>query len=739
MDETGIAAVLLAAALALTLAVLWRVSRKARLLADSSAQAGRDLEQLKREYSELLRERDLLHVLINSVPDQIFAKDKESRFLVANQAVAAQLRLENPQQALGKTDSEFFPQPEAAMYRREEEQVVATGQPVLDRVGFMVVNGRKVWLSTTKAPLHDKSGAIIGLVGVNRDITERQEAEEVLSEVVASARCILWDARVTRAGDGYRWQMRLHTSDQTRKELGLDRLPGETDGEVWPRHIPPEQLRHMNTTCYTALAGGAPGYQQEFAFTGAGGKEHWLKEEVRITTVGPEDYHLVGVCLDITDRKRAEAALRDREYLLRKVLDTNPNLIFLRDLEGKIILANAAFAASYDEMVEHVIGRLHMELHRSKGVPSAEVQQWLATDREVLETGQPMFMVNPATRLDGTVHWHRTRKLPLTLVNGKKAVLVICEDISDLKQAEDQLRKERDLLQALMDNIPDSIYFKDRESRFIRINAHKARGFGLAHPDEAVGKTDFDFYPEADAREFLADDRRVIAGEPIVGKTEHHVEGSTERWSLTSKAPFHGSSAEVLGIVGVSKDITYLKKIERQLGDANAQLQQLARLDSLTGLLNRRTILELLENEWARWQRYGKAFSVLVIDADDFKNINDSYGHLAGDQALRLLSTVLSQAVRAVDMVGRFGGEEFVVLLPETNLDGARVAADKVLQTIRRAELQWNGNLIRVTVSIGGAMCILGDRNIDALLYRADSALYAAKRNGKNQFVAGTA
>jgi diguanylate cyclase len=152
--------------------------------------------------------------------------------------------------------------------------------------------------------------------------------------------------------------------------------------------------------------------------------------------------------------------------------------------------------------------------------------------------------------------------------------------------------------------------------------------------------------------------------------------------------------------------------------------------------MNRRMILELVDNEWARWQRYGKRFSVLVLDADNFKSVNDRYGHLAGDQALKFLAARISEAVRAVDIVGRYGGEEFIIILPETSNEGAVMAGEKILQNIRKAPLTYDGHVLNLTASVGAASVRTEDRNEEILLNRADLALLDAKKAGKDRVVA---
>lgn len=141
------------------------------------------------------------------------------------------------------------------------------------------------------------------------------------------------------------------------------------------------------------------------------------------------------------ERQKAEASLRDRELLLRTVIDANPNLILVKDRNGIIVLANKALAATYGVGIKELIGQSHIELHRRLSMSEQEVQKWLADDREVIDTDTPVNLVEPFTHPDGTVHWYSARKLPLTLPGNRASVLIVSADISEQKQAADRIRE----------------------------------------------------------------------------------------------------------------------------------------------------------------------------------------------------------------------------------------------------------------------------------------------------------
>lgn len=156
-----------------------------------------------------------------------------------------------------------------------------------------------------------------------------------------------------------------------------------------------------------------------------------------------------------------------------------------------------------------------------------------------------------------------------------------------------------------------------------------------------------------------------------------------------------------------------------------------SRTDPLTGLPNRLAYDQKFAEEIERFQRYGTAFSLCVGDLDHFKRINDQYGHLAGDKVLRLTSKVLFNNLRGVDFVARFGGEEFVILMPSTTGENARLAADKICKAVEQSPFNFQGDPVQVTLSLGGAEIREGD-TAETLFNRADAAVYEAKRAGRN-------
>jgi diguanylate cyclase (GGDEF)-like protein len=172
--------------------------------------------------------------------------------------------------------------------------------------------------------------------------------------------------------------------------------------------------------------------------------------------------------------------------------------------------------------------------------------------------------------------------------------------------------------------------------------------------------------------------------------------------------------------------------VEDKLRDS---LHDAAFRDFLTRLYNRRYVFRVLRDELKRYRRYADPFSVMLIDADHFKRINDRFGHRAGDIALKAIAKACNASVRDTDIVGRFGGEEFIILLPRTNAADAALVAERIRHAILENEIRWQGQRLDVSLSLGVAEAGLHADGIDELIAAADQALYAAKKNGRNQTV----
>ena len=292
----------------------------------------------------------------------------------------------------------------------------------------------------------------------------------------------------------------------------------------------------------------------------------------------------------------------------------------------------------------------------------------------------------------------------------------------------------RELKLACMDNLlgtPEArVYFKDLHSRFLLVSAGC-----IATPtpgnavEELIGKTDFDFYSEEHAAAAFEDEQQIIrTGEPMVGKLERETfHDRADAWVSTSKMPLRDKHGEIIGTFGITRDITAQIKAEKALA-----YQVLH--DPVTGLANRVALMDRLSQALATFERQPGRLAILFVDLDHFKEINDSFGHDAGDQVLAEVGRRLSLLSRNADTVARLGGDEFVVLCGALrDDDDVGLIADRIVQGIGSPYVE-EGRDLSITCSVGIVVTSDPLAEPEQLIRDADGVMYEAKEAGRNRY-----
>lgn len=309
-----------------------------------------------------------------------------------------------------------------------------------------------------------------------------------------------------------------------------------------------------------------------------------------------------------------------------------------------------------------------------------------------------------------------------------------------LQAAAEALTESEERLRLFMEYSPVYVFFKDEEIRPVLLSANFAAWLGKPM-EEILGKTMDELFPPDLAANIIADDQRVLReGKPITV-----VEELGGKVYVTNKFPIARKGKSSL-VAGFTMDITEgemqrkelaaaheeLEKTNRQLRDANAQLTRMATMDQLTGAANRWHFLDVIVPEMKRAQRYHYPLSILALDLDRFKRVNDECGHEAGDQVLVQLVWLVQRHIRTNDVLARWGGEEFIILAPHLIGTEAMEMAEKIRRLVQEQVLP--PCAMGVTVSIGVAEWWPGE-GLNHWIKRADDALYAAKAAGRNRVV----
>ena len=416
-----------------------------------------------------------------------------------------------------------------------------------------------------------------------------------------------------------------------------------------------------------------------------------------------------------------------QRVILSAILNQVLELVYAKDTRGRFLAANDAVARDVGLLrAEDLIGKTDFDLF-----PPETAQAFFDIEQAIIASGEPMIDMEEQ-RIDesGVPRWLLTSKIPMKDDDGEIVGLIgVARNITDRKRADQDLKAERALFRAMIDQVPDYLFVKDTNSRFIVANRAVAADLGH-RPQDLLGKTDFDLHQRTLARKFFADEQKVIrSGEPFVNIDEYVVDTSGERkWLSTSKVPLRNDQGDIIGIVGVARDVTDRKRAEEQI-------RFMALHDALTSLPNRMLLMDRLAQAILQAERRNGQVIVIFVDLDNFKLVNDSFGHSAGDTLLKTVADRMVGCVRATDTVARLGGDEFVVLLVDQA--DSRFAASTVVENIRQViaePIPIEGQLFRVTSSMGLASFPGDGADVETLLMNADVAMYEAKEGGRDNF-----
>jgi diguanylate cyclase (GGDEF)-like protein/PAS domain S-box-containing protein len=429
------------------------------------------------------------------------------------------------------------------------------------------------------------------------------------------------------------------------------------------------------------------------------------------------------IARDLTPRKRDAVLSR----LQAAVLEATANAIIITDYEGKIVWVNRAFTAMTGYSKEEVFGKNPRLLKSGEQPEAYYANLWSTISSGKVWQGE---IVN--RRKDGTTYTEEMTITPVTLELGSTIdtyFIAIKQDISKRRRTEVDLFRSRQLLQYILDTIPQRVFWKDLNSTYWGCNRAFATDAGLNNPAEIIGKNDFELACSGSAERYRADDKLVMekgTARLNYDETQSRPDGRLI-WLRTSKLPLHDQEGKVTGIIGTYEDIT-----ERKVAEERVQL--LAYYDALTGLPNRTLLQDRLAKALASALRRKDKVALLFLDLDKFKDINDSLGHSVGDLLLQNVAVRLKSGVRKQDTVARLGGDEFLIVLTNVKeIAYASIAAGRFMHAMS-AEFVIQGHSLSISCSVGISMFPEDGMDSESLLKNADAAMYRAKESGRNNF-----
>lgn len=451
---------------------------------------------------------------------------------------------------------------------------------------------------------------------------------------------------------------------------------------------------------------------------------------VSVTSLLDEDGVFQGafaMLTDITERKRAEEALRESESRYRHLFELESDALFLIDNEtGQILEANRAAEVLYGYSRAELLQRKNTDLSAEPDQTHKLTQEGGAIQQE--RGGKPVLIL---------VRWHRNRKgevFPVEITaqhfvwHGRAVHIAAIRDITERLRMMADLHASEARFRSIFELSPLGIVLVSRiDQRFVHANSRfcELLGYSLQELQRmtVADVTHPDDWPQSQQLyRFASSEKQIVT----VQKRYRRKDGATRWVNVTADLFLEQTSGEPLAL-GIVEDIT-----ERR--EAEERIRHLALYDALTDLPNRALLQDRLRQAMSEAQREQTLLAVLFLDLDRFKIVNDSLGHAVGDRLLQVVAERLGQHVRGSDTVCRLGGDEFVVVLTAVHdaSDTARVA-DKLLRGLTEP-LRVDGHTLNVSISIGISLYPMDGRDPDTLLQHADTALYQAKTGGRNNY-----
>lgn len=578
-------------------------------------------------------------------------------------------------------------------------------------------DGTPFWNALSISPVKDDFGKITHFVGVQQDITVRKQAEERLQASEKRYRFLaesvpqqVW----TALPDG-----QINYGNYRTIEYFGKKTQQELFGTQWTKILHPEDIRETAQLWQHAIRTGEH-YETEYRLRRYDGEYRWhLAQASPMYDDNGKIIKWFGTNTDIHDRKIAEKAARETaEY--RHLFQNANDAIIIFELETEIVIdvndkACNMYGIERDNFIGHSIKAISQDVGRGETHLQHLIEKGTNQSFETIQyhaNGSPINLFINSSIID---------------YQGRKVVLSINRDITIQKQVQDELQESQQRYQLLFDSNPHSVWVYDLETlNFLAVNEAAIKHYGYSR-QEFCQLTLKDLRPEEDISILLEQVDQFQSLETFITRIVRHrkKDGTIIDVEVASQPiTFDGKRARLV----LSTDITERKRAEEQLIHN-------ALHDALTGLPNRALFLEHLRHAIERNEQHRpKPFAVLFLDFDHFKIINDSLGHMEGDNLLRLIAQRLNNCLRPGDIIARLGGDEFTILLDDLGETSNVIQIVERIQSDLKFPFKLNGSEVFSSASIGIALS--KDSNYtkpENMLRDADIAMYRAKANGKAQ------
>ena len=719
--------------------------------------------QVKKKLTE---RENYLKTIVDSEPDCVKLIAADGAILEMNATGMAMVEADSPEQVIGRSVYSIITPEYHEAFRALTERVFR-GEPGMLEFEILGDKGTRRWLETHAVPLRNAKDEIIAELSITRDITMQKQVRDALQKSEAS---LANAQRIAHLGN-WEWDVienEVHWSDEVYRIFGLTRQNFEATYESFLNSVHPDDREFVKKSITVAFQEKIL-RDKEYRIVLPDGAVRVVYTQGEVVSDGTGRVIQVrGTIQDITDRKRIEEEIR----ILSRAVEQSPSVVIITDTKGNIEYANPKFTQLTGYSLPEVVGG-NIGILKSGQTPPEEYKQLWKT----IISGGEWRGEFCNKKKHGELYWDAASISPIKNAAGIITHFVaIKEDITERKRMEKDLKWAMEERGRKIEELRHLMEFSDlmrderQEGALIKHMATVLKE--RFHPDfmtvlmvdreknEIVAPV---VDPPMSLDKFIRCETILDPSLCRVMRTGHGVvvkditkEPVCEclRYDMNEGGyaclPLFTGGAAVGTVLTVKKEKGYWdneetgKLLSTYIGLASSALdnvrlisltKQASITDALTGMYNRRFFVETLEKQMSLAKRHKEPLSLLIADLDHFKKVNDTYGHTAGDRALQQVSMILKDSIRTSDVLCRYGGEEFAIIMSKTEITGALEKADKIRQYVESASFDTmvTGKSLGITISIGVASFPENGTEYDTLVDAADGALYKAKRNGRNR------
>jgi len=682
----------------------------------------RDITKRKHVEQELHDSEKRYRNLVETTNDWVWEVDQNAAYTYVSPRAFAIIGY-HPAELIGKTPFDLMAPEEAKRVAKLFGPIVASRQDIINLENTCVhKDGHAVVLETSGNPVIDAQGKLSGYRGIDRDITERKHAETMLHESEERLR-VIFDGAL----DGIALAD-METRQFMTVNSAMCQMLGYSSEEIVRLSVPdihPQQDWPYIFEQFDKQARGLIRLAADIPVLRKDGSVFYADINSAPLVLGRKHY-ILGIFRDITERKQAQAELFESELAYRTLSQNLPGIVY------RVFIREGERMQFYNEMPVQITGYAADELKTGKVcsieplILDEDRTGVMAVVRSAI-AGKHAFVVEYRLKhKNGGIRWLAEHGMPVYGTDGAPLYIDgVIFDITEHKQDEIKLQ----LFRALIDSAPDEIHVVDNTTLRI-IDANESGFVKLGYTREELFALHLTDIETADPEILDAIGEQMRNGNTATFETHHkRKDGDTFPVEVTAQTITLDRSYTL----GIARDITERKHANEEVLKLQEKLRDQVVHDPLTGLYNRRYLDETIERELIRAARYKQPVGIVMCDLDHFKLVNDTHGHLAGDEILRVFAGLLKKHARGSDIVCRFGGEEFVMFLPDMPPAVAYQRAEQLRTELAAKRITFEASVIQVTASFGVAAFPENGRTMDSLIGAVDAAMYQAKEAGRNR------